>query len=43
MSTSTMSIMFDDLNEDAQKEYIETFGDDNNLDNNPIAIIEHED
>ena len=42
MSTKTMEIMFGDLDAEAQDKYVETFGYDDNLDVNPIAIIEHE-
>ena len=39
----SIEIFFHDLNADAQKRYIEVFGDDDNRDLNPIAILECED
>ncbi len=42
MSTKKMEIMFSSLDAEAQDEYVEIFGYDDNLDQNPIAIIEQE-
>jgi len=41
----TMEICFTDLNSEAQAEYIETFGHDDNIESGdfPIAIVDRED
>ncbi len=41
---STMQITFDDLTPEAQQEYIETFGHDDNIESGvfPVAIIDQE-